>query len=146
MRKGISPVISTLIMLSIVVAFGTGLMLWSGDALSTFSISQGLFLQQGSESVKERLIVEFVEFKNTVPKDIVVHIRNVGQNNINIDTVSIVELSTASASTLFQPTSNDIEMGQVKSFTFQYNFNTGKVYKITIITSNGNPVVTHVTA
>jgi hypothetical protein len=133
-------------MLSIVVAFGTGLMLWSGDALSTFSISQGLFLQQGAESVKERFIVEFVEFKNTVPKDVVVHIRNVGQNNINIDTVSIVELSTASASTIFQPTSNDIEMGQVKSFTFQYNFNTGKVYKITIITSIGNDVVAHVTA
>jgi len=160
MRKAVSPIISTLIMLAIVVAFGSGIMLWSSKSLNTFSISQGLFLQQGSESVKERLIAEFVQFENTSPKNVIVYIRNVGQNNINIDTISIVELSEASTASIFQPedmqvetgcdntgvSNGTVEMGCWKSFTFEYSFNTGQVYKITVMTSNGNKVTLHATA
>jgi hypothetical protein len=147
-------------MLAMVVAFGTGIMLWSGGSLSTFSISQGLFLQQGAESVKERLLVEFVEFKNTQPKNVVVHVRNVGQNDIKLDAISIVELSAASTASVLDPSSMTVQTdcadlggstktvnkGCWKSFTFQFNFNTGQVYQITVMTSNGNKVMVHATA
>ncbi len=166
MRKAVSPIISTLIMLAMVVAFGTGIMIWSGGSLSTFSISQGLFLQQGAESVKERLLVEFVEFKNTQPKNVVVHVRNVGQNDIKIDTISIVELSAASTASILDPASMTVQTdctdltdptdpggstkkvnkGCWKSFTFQFSYNTGQVYQITAMTSNGNKVSIHATA
>lgn len=160
MRKAVSPVISTLIMLAMVVAFGSGIMLWSGGSLNTFSISQGIFLQQGAESVKERLVIEFIEFKNTNPKDVVVHVRNVGQNHIDIDTISIVELSQASIASVLKPenatvqtdcdsaigTDATVGMGCWKSFTFNFSFNSGQVYKITVLTTNGNKVIAHATA
>jgi flagellin-like protein len=160
MRKGVSPVISTLLMLAIVVAFGTGIMIWSGGSLSTFSISQGLFLQQGAESVKERMIVEFVEFQNTTPKNVVVHVRNVGENDIKINTIAVVELSEASTASIFESadmtvqtdctdiTESDEEVakGCWKSFTVEYDFNTGEVYKITVMTTNGNKAIVHATA
>jgi hypothetical protein len=152
MRKAVAPMISTLIMLAIVVAFGSGIMLWSNKSLNTFSISQGLFLQQGSDAVKERLVVEFVQFNSTAPKSVNVYVRNVGQSHMNIDTIAIVELSQASSANIAQPTNKDIDcdysvcMGEATKFTFQYNFNTGQVYKITVMTTNGNKVIAHATA
>lgn len=145
-RKAVSPIISTLIMLSIVVAFGTGIMIWSGSSLTSFSVSQGLFLRQGAESVKERVVVEFVEFTNTSPKNVVLHVRNVGQNDVNIGTVSILELSPASTVKIFSPDDRKVEMGEAKSFTLEFDYNTGQVYKITIITSLGNRISVHATA
>lgn len=166
-RKAVSPIISTLIMLSIVVAFGTSIMIWSNSSINTFSLSQSLFLQQGSESLKERPIIEFVYFNGTSPKIVNVYVRNVGENNINVDAISILELSQASTASIFQTanlqvyTSADckniedkavneangiVGKGCWKNFAAQFNFNTGQVYKITATTSNGNTVITHATA
>jgi len=119
-KKGITPVLSNVLLMVIAVA-GMSIAM-----TATYLITNNL-----KEIMGERFIVEDVWFKTG--NTIAVYIRNVGKMAIEISAV-YVNYTLQSFSSL------KLEVGKHSWLNITYNWSSGSVYYINIVTRRGNQV------
>ncbi|MBT8171760.1 hypothetical protein KJN74_02675 [Candidatus Bathyarchaeota archaeon] len=119
-RKGITPVLSSLLLTVIAVA---GM---SIAVTATYVITDGLHDNMG-----ERFIVEDVWFNSS---QVLMYIRNVGKIAINVDSVYVNSLSQS-----FEPL--NLEVNNHGWLNVTYNWDPDTPYEINIVTKRGTKIV-----
>lgn len=119
-RKGITPVLSSLLMTVIAVA-GMSLAI-----TATYVITDGLHDNMG-----ERLIVEDVSFTSD---QISLYLRNVGKVSVNIDAV-YVNRTSQSFNAL------ELEQGKHGYLNVTYGWSADSTYEIKVVTRRGTNIV-----
>ena len=119
-RKGITPVLSSLLLTVIAVA---GM---SIAVTATYVITDGLHDNMG-----ERLIVEDVWFNSD---QVQIYIRNIGKITIKIDAVYVNKISQS-----FEPLELEVNKHGWLNVTYNWNFDTP--YEINILTKRGTKIV-----
>lgn len=121
-RKGITPVLSSLLLMVITVAA------MSIAITATYVITDNLH-----ENMGERFVVEDVWFTS---EHISIYLRNVGKVTIKIAAVYINNTSHR-----FTPL--QLEQDQHRGIDITYNWSYSVVYTLKIVTSRGTKVVVH---
>lgn len=119
-RKGITPVLSSLLLTVIAVA---GM---SIAVTATYVITEGLHDNMG-----ERFIVEDVWFTSD---QVSIYIRNIGKIAINIDAVYINSLSQSLESL-------ELEVNDHSWLNITYNWDPDTPYEINLVTKRGTKIV-----
>ncbi|MEM2634798.1 MAG: hypothetical protein QW372_04930 [Nitrososphaerales archaeon] len=143
-HKGISPIISTLLMAAIVIGIGTVIVAWGTQAFNLYEGGIMVFYLNRGEALKERIVIENVQFLGD--NGIKIYIRNVGGIEVNIALVIIANASNTSI-----PQSNytrlkselyGIDQGKVIVIEYSlppsWRWESGKIYEIIIGTARGN--------
>ena len=121
-RRGITPVLSSLLLMVITVAA------MSIAITATYVITDNLH-----ENMGERFIVEDVWF---TAEHISIYLRNVGKVTIRIAAVYINNTSCG-----FTPL--QLQQDQHRSVAITYNWSYNEVYALKIVTSRGTKIVAH---
>lgn len=120
-KRAITPVLSNLLLMIVAVAA------MSIAATSTYVITTNL-----RETMGERLIIEDVWFRSS-PSQISVYLRNVGKAPIRIADLYINQTR--------QPSSTlNLEVGQHRWLNITYNWSSGSLYQIEIVSTRGTHV------
>lgn len=119
-RKGITPILSSLLMTVIAVA-GMSIAI-----TATYVITDGLHDNMG-----ERLIVEDVGFTSG---QISLYLRNVGKVSVNVDAVYLNRTSQSFSAL-------ELEEGQHGWLNVTYSWSTDSIYEIKVVTRRGTNVV-----
>ncbi|MFQ6080398.1 MAG: hypothetical protein ACE5OW_01870 [Candidatus Bathyarchaeia archaeon] len=122
-RRGISPVLSSLLLTVIAVA-GMSIAI-----TATYVITGNL-----RETMGERFIVEDVWFK-TGTDEIAVYLRNTGKTTVKIAAVYVNYTSQS-----FTPAPLELGLGDHGWLNVTYSWNPGSIYYINIVTSRGTQV------
>ncbi len=97
-KHAVSPVVGTVMMVTLTLTLGTLLIAWAGGSYGAFLGGTQLFFAQRGQALQERFVIENVFFNKTVPDQIYVFVRNVGPIDIKIVAIYV-------NSTLLQPQS-----------------------------------------
>ena len=119
-RRGVSPVLSSLLMTVIAVAA------MSIAVTATYVITDGLHDNMG-----ERVIVEDVWF---VPGQVSLYVRNIGRVLIEVDAVYVNRVAQS-----FSPL--ELEQNKHGWLNVTYSWSADSVYEIKIVTERGTQVV-----
>ena len=119
-KKGVSPVLSSLLLTVIAVA---GM---SIAVSATYVITDGLH-----DNMSERVIVEDVWFDSG---QISVYVRNIGRIKISIDAVYVNQVSQGF-------TSLELEQGKHGGLNITYPWTANAEYEIKVVTSRGTQIV-----
>jgi len=135
-ERGVSPIVSALLMIVITVAAFSITYAATNSWTSAQRSGQLLALQ-------ERLVVEDVWFKhNSSNSAICVYARNVGKVELEIYSLKVNEV----VSTETTPTKLRLSVGFGGWMNTTYNWMTGTTYKIEILTDRGSVIATYATA
>jgi len=137
-RRAISTLLANVLVVTMVVALGTMLFIWTTGVMGAYQGGAGLWFSTRSEVMKERLAIEEVWFTNVVGQDhknVTIYIRNVGANQIKISAVYV-------NSTQVWTGTKALEVGQVDkiSLTLTTSWGRGCVTYISVATLRGNVV------
>ena len=137
-RRAISTLLANVLVVTMVVALGTTLFIWTTGVMGIYQGGAGVWFSTRSEVMKERLAIEEVWFTNVVGadhKNITIYVRNVGANEIKIAAVYV-------NSTQVQTTTRTVGVGQVEriSLTLTTPWSRGSVTYISVATLRGNVV------
>jgi len=142
-KKAVSPVIANVLMVMAVFALGTILFAWATSSFGMYQGGAGVWFMNRGDALKERLVIECVDFTGAPPgpplvKDrINVYVRNVG--TIDLKVVAIYVNGTAAAATSPSlPTSFGV--GQVALITVMLSspWRSNSVTSIMVATARGN--------
>ncbi|MEM2419414.1 MAG: hypothetical protein QXL38_00315 [Candidatus Bathyarchaeia archaeon] len=123
-KRAISPVLSNLLLMVVAVAA------MSIAAATTYVVTANL-----REVMSERFIIEDVWFNNeTGVSRISIYIRNTGKIAVTISAVYINNTPTSSFTEL------DLEIGNHGWLNIAYSWESGKAYRIKIVTLRGSSV------
>ncbi len=122
-RRGISPVVATVIIVAITIVIALAFAFWASGLLSAF---------QQTERLELRAIT-------ATDGTIVIQIKNVGSNNAVIDEI----IGTQAGSIIFSTTPTGatatLTPGEIQRFTLNDgDFDSGESVDITVITTSGN--------
>ncbi|MDW8045567.1 MAG: hypothetical protein RMJ31_07365 [Nitrososphaerota archaeon] len=142
--KGISPIIGTLLMAVIVVSMGTVVVMWGTQTFNIYGEGIWAFYVNRGEALKERFIIENVQFLDK--NGIKIYVRNVGEIEINIAYVVISNVSNTlkrqNNLTRLKSELYKVNIGKVivieYSLPKEWVWESGKVYEIIIGTARGN--------
>jgi len=136
-RKGVSPVIATIILVLIAVVAGVLLWLWVSGYSST--------LPSQNPALYERIKIEAVNVSSTTTtKQISIYVRNVGNVNVNISSIYILRpdgvlIETPSNTNPSLPLS--ISPGTIQKITVTLSqsqqYKSGYAYVVKVVTANG---------
>ncbi len=137
-RRAISTLLANVLVVTMVVALGTMLFIWTTGVMGAYQGGVGVWFTSRSEVMKERLAIEEVWFTNVVGQDrknITIYIRNVGVNEIKIAAVYV-------NGTQVWTGTKALEVGQVDkiSLTLTTSWGRGCVTYISVATMRGNVV------
>jgi archaellum component FlaF (FlaF/FlaG flagellin family) len=89
-RLGVSTVIANMLMIAITLSLAAILVAWAGSSYGAFTSGSQLFFQQREQALEERFVIENVFFNKTAsPSTILVFVRNVGVEDINVVAVYV---------------------------------------------------------
>ena len=133
-RKGVSPIIATVILVLIAVAAGVMLWLWVSGFASTTPTEQ--------QALNERIRIDAVKIENNTGNNIVIiYVRNIGNVNVTISAAYILDISNiivaSNTDTSQMPTVSRGAVGEVKVDVSSEPLNPGYVYKVRVVTTNG---------
>jgi len=136
-RKGVSPIISVLLLILIAVAAGVMTYVfvagWIGSATTSTTVVQG------------QLSVDYAD-ANASADTLTIYLRNVGGVALSIDSIYI-EKAGGGLVTVYSPTTgNTLGPGDVTQLTVSASLNPGEVYTIRIATKEGTTIVFSVKA
>jgi flagellin-like protein len=127
-RKGVSPVIATIILVLIAVVAGVLLWLW----VSGYSSA----LPSQNPALYERIKIDAVTV-DTTNKLVTVYVRNVGNAAVNITHVYILTPNGVTL-TVSQPQQQVIiQPGKVSSVSISFTGTSGYAYVVKVVTANG---------
>lgn len=131
-KRGLSPVISSVLLAAAVVAIGMTVVVWSNSTFSARQSAAGAFLSSRSESLKESFVIEDVWFYESSPKYVDVTVRNVG--SIDMEVAAIYINGTA-----VWEGGQKIEVGEAATIKVYFDWDSGE-YRIVVATARGNQV------
>jgi len=143
-KKAVSPVIANVLMVMAVFALGTILFAWATSSFGMYQGGAGVWFINRGDALKERLVIECVEFTGTPPgppavRDrINVYVRNVGTIDLKVVAIYVNGTTTLVLSTTPSlPIS--LGVGQVTCITvFVSPWRSDSVTSIMVATARGN--------
>jgi len=87
-RKGLSPVVATLLMVGIVFAMFAILYPWATSSLMLYQGSASIWFSNQEEAAKERIVIEMALF-NVTTNHTDIYVRNVGEIDVKIVAVYV---------------------------------------------------------
>jgi hypothetical protein len=120
-RKAITPVLSNLLLTVVAVA-----------AMALATTATYIITTNLRENMSERLITEDLWFKSS-PREINIYLRNVGKVTVHISLVYINHTAQFSS-----PLS--LEIGNLSRLNISYNWISGSLYYVDVLTSRGTHV------
>ena len=142
-KKAVSPVIANVLMVMAVFALGTILFAWATSSFGMYQGGAGVWFMNRGDALKERLVIECVDFTGAPPgpplvKDrINVYVRNVG--TIDLKVVAIYVNGTVAFST--NPSlPASLGVGQVTLITILLSspWRSDSITSIMVATARGN--------
>jgi flagellin-like protein len=131
-RRGISSVIGQVLVLAIVIGLMTGVIVFYNALVEPIQQHYKSTVQQAEVSLKERFLIEDVEFFTEVSvKKIRVTVFNFGDISISIVAVYINGIMQP------PPPSNLIGQNQSNSFVEDYSWSSGGNYQVKVVTGRG---------
>jgi hypothetical protein len=121
-KRGITPVISNLLLLVVAVA-----------AMSVATTATYIITGNLRDTMGERFIVEDVWFKQDGQKEIAIYLRNVGKVTVEMSSVYINDTSQS-----FTPF--ELQIGDHRWLNLTYSWSSESVYRIFIMTNRGTEV------
>jgi len=127
-RRGVSPVIATLLLIVIAVAAAVLTYIWVTGYMGT------LQSQAGAQQVQERIKIEAIDITNNK-----VYIRNIGETKVTIAAVYLINSTTGSIIASNTTTATDISPGDLQSvgLTLDTYMKSGATYIVKAVTKKG---------
>ena len=129
-RRGISSIIGEVLVLAIVVGLMVGVIVFYNALVGPMQQDYKSTAQQAQVSLKERFLIEDVQFFTNVSVKITIF--NFGDISLSIATVYINGIMLSPS-----PPSNLIGQNQSGSFVLPYNWSSGGIYQIKVVTGRG---------
>ncbi len=129
MKKAVSPVIATLLLILIAVAAAVLVYVWvTGYAAS--------ITEARTPELRERIKIEAVSYKD---RELTVYIRNIGDTKVTIDAIYVINAATGSSITVATDIQNlKASPGEVVSHVLEgVDLSPGETYIIKAVTVNG---------
>ena len=133
-RRGLSTVVTGVIMLSAVAVLGTMVVAWANSSM--FSHQQVLTstLNTNVNKIKESLVIENVWFNSTSPRFVNITLNNVGPIGLNVTEIQLNGIITHQ----INQTNDPVLPGQTKSYQINYDWQTDTTVQILIKTARDN--------
>ena len=130
MKKAVSPVIATLLLIFIAVAAAVLVYVWvTGYATSITGT--------GTTELQERIKIDAVSY-NSSASTLTVYIRNIGDAKVTIDAVYVIHAANGSSVTVATDLDKGVSPGTVlKEDLTNVNLNPSEIYIIKAVTENG---------
>lgn len=128
-RRGLSTVVTTMIMISAVAVMGTFVVSWANSNLSTHQKNLQTTYSTSTNKLNEKIIFENV-WRSTLPNTINITVNNVGTTGLNVTEIKINKNSQQIY--LWKITNGGLVIGESYSLNNTY-------------TSQGNPIDIFVT-
>ena len=129
-RRGISSIIGEVLVLAIVVGLMVGVIVFYNALVGPMQQDYKSTAQQAQVSLKERFLIEDVQFFTNVSVKITIF--NFGDISLSIATVYINGIMLSPS-----PPSNLIGQNQSGSFVWTYSWSNGGIYQIKVVTGRG---------
>ena len=134
-RRGLSTVVTGVIMLAAVAVLGTAIVAWSNSNLFTQQQVLNTQLSTNVNKIKESLVIENVWFNSSAPRFANITLNNVGTIGFNVTQVDLGNHTTKHQTT----TTNDaILPGGTYSYKINYDWLNNSTIKVTVTTARGN--------
>jgi len=136
-KRGLSTVVTGVIMLSAVAVLGTAVVAWSNSNLFTNQQILNTQLATNVNKIKESVVIENVWFQTGSPKYINITLNNVGTIGLNITSIKI---DNKTDGTIDQTTmvKDPILPHKTKSYRIQFNWQSNVPIKFFITTARDN--------
>jgi flagellin-like protein len=135
LKKGVSPIIATVILVLIAVAAGVMLWLWVSGFASTTPAQQ--------QALNERIRIDAVQISTTSgTTTVTIYVRNIGNSDVKIgaayilDTTGIIKATNTSTINLPTIQPNEVKTVLVKDIQ-SGTLSTGYAYVAKVVTTNG---------
>jgi flagellin-like protein len=136
LKKGVSPIIATVILVLIAVAAGVMLWLWVSGFASTTPAQQ--------QALNERIRIDAVQISTTDnTTTVTIYVRNMGNSGVKIgaayilDTTGIIKATNTSTNTNKLPTVSPGSVDTVKVDVSSAGLQPGYAYVAKVVTING---------
>jgi FlaG/FlaF family flagellin (archaellin) len=129
-RRGISNIIGEVLVLAIVVGLMTGVIVFYNGLVNPIQQDYKSTAQQAEDSLKERFLIEDVEFFTNASVKITIF--NFGDISISIATVYIDGTMLSPS-----PSSNLIGVNQSVPIVVNYSSTPGGTYEVKVVTGRG---------
>ena len=142
-RRGVSEIVSTLLLVAIVVSLGVLVFTFASGGLNSLTGSfSGLISSQGN-AVAEHLVVEQVIFSFSGTTGASVYVRNVGTVASTLVSVYIVDQSTSTFVTqvAIDTALNSGTVVAIPASTLSFSPAHGNTYSFTVTSNLGNSVI-----
>jgi FlaG/FlaF family flagellin (archaellin) len=143
----VSTVIANMLMITITLSLAAVLVAWAGTTYGAFSSGSQLFFVQRGQALQERFVIESVFFDKTAsPARVLLFVRNVGVEEINIVAIYVNGTSrtptTGGSMCTFTgtPPSVTLTVGAVCEFSLSWNptWAPGAIFNILVASARGN--------
>ncbi|MCW4032441.1 MAG: hypothetical protein NWF08_03505 [Candidatus Bathyarchaeota archaeon] len=143
-KKAVSPVISTLLMVSIVFGMFAIIYPWAFSSLTLSQSHADLWYSDQEAAAKERIVVEMVVFreKNPPHRNVTIYVRNVGEIDVVIEEIYVNGIPETTDPAL--PKDLYVKEGTENCIDFlldDYYWNEDEVYSIKVVTSRGGDTI-----
>ena len=136
-RRGLSTVVTGVMMLSAVAVLGTFIVSWANNNLFTSQQILNTQLTTSVNKIKESVVIENVWFKTGAPKYINITLNNVGTIGLKVAAIKIDNKTDGTIDKITQY--NDAVLpSKSKSYEIAFNWQSNIPVKIFIITARDN--------
>lgn len=149
MRKGVSPIVSSLLVTIIIIVIGVAVFAWAMNVLNLSGESMFSIITFSSEKMKEDIVIEHVTFYYS-NNSITLYIRNIGDIEVKIVDFFIQDLN--SSSELEHVSLSDrniillIDEFEAVNIRVSTSLVWGDIYMIKIVSDRGNSFMIKVKA
>lgn len=136
-RRGVSHIISVLLVTVMTVALSVSVLVWSVNLVGQYQGSYGIQFSQTIDKLRECFVIEDVWFVDE--DNITIYVKNVGDISIKVVSVYVNYVPVTTS-----PSSQTIGIGEhEKLCVVDQSWTSGQTYPITIVTERGNTVLVY---
>jgi len=133
-RRGVSHIISVLLVTVMTVAMSVSVFVWAVNLVGQYQGSYGILFSKNVDKLKECFVIEDVWFVDD--DNITIYVKNVGEIPIKVVSVYVNHAPVTTS-----PSSQTIGIGEHKKLrVVDQSWTSGQTYHITIVTERGNTI------
>jgi len=133
--RGLSTIVTSVMMLSGVAVLGTGVVAWSSSNLSANQEGLNTQLSTNVNKIKESLVIENIWFNLTPPRFVNITMNNVGTIGLN---VTEIQLGNSTTTHQINMTNGSVLPGQPISYQINYDWQNNATVQVLIKTARDN--------
>ena len=138
-KRAVSQIISTLIIVGTLFAMFAIIYPWSIQSLTLSQSRANAWYSSQEAAAQERFVMEMAYFNSTAPESIDIYIRNVGEIDIEVDSIYINEtlqstINPALPAPIYVKTEGN---NNIVKFNIAYTWENDKTYRFIIVTERG---------